>query len=117
MFARDHGRGIFAEQQLAAGGVFRRDHIDGLVGVHVYIAVAGQLAGHAGADDLGAVQAEDGIHDGGVGIRADQFQCHGARFGKAGLLHGNVNVIIDMAVACGKVPLCHAQYKILFLGG
>ena len=38
MFARDHGRGIFAEQQLAAGGVFRRDHIDGLVGVHVYIA-------------------------------------------------------------------------------
>ena len=87
------------------------------MGVHVYIAVAGQLAGHAGADHLGAVQAEDGIHDGGVGIRADQFQCHGARFGKAGLLHGNVNVIIDMAVACGKVPLCHAQYKILFLGG
>lgn len=47
--------------------------IDGLVGVHIAVARLGQLAAHAGADDLGAVQTEDGVDNGGAAVAAYQF--------------------------------------------
>ena len=49
MLALDHGGQIVAQDDLAAGGVLRGDHINGLVGVHVGKAVLGQLVGKAGA--------------------------------------------------------------------
>ena len=64
MLTGDHRGGVFAEKQLAAGGVLRRDDVDRLVGIHIRIAGLCQLTGHAGADDLGAVQAEDRVHNG-----------------------------------------------------
>jgi hypothetical protein len=117
MLALHHGGQVVAQDDLAAGGVLRRDDVDGLVGVHVGKAVLRQLVGKAGADDLGAVQAEHGVHDGVVLVSRHQFFCHGLCLGKAGLLGGDVDVIIDMAVAGGKMTLCHAQEQVAFLGG
>ena len=117
MLALDHGGQIVAQDDLAAGGVLRRDDIDGLVGVHVGEAVFRELVGQAGADDLGAVQAEDGIHDGAMLIGSHQLLCHGLGLGQTGFLGGHVDVIVDMAVAGGKMPLCHAQEQTALIGG
>ena len=43
VLALDHGSKIIPQNDLAAGGVFRRDDVDGLVGVHIGKAVLGQL--------------------------------------------------------------------------
>ena len=83
MLALDHGGQIVAQDDLAAGGVLRGDDIDGLVGIHVGKAVLGQLVGKAGADDLCAVQAENGIHDGVVLVGSHQLFWHGLCLGKA----------------------------------
>ena len=117
VLTRDHGGGIFPEKKLAADRVFRRDHIDGLVGVHVDVPGLGQFAGHAGAQDLGAVQAKDGIHDRRVGIGPYQFRRGGACFRKTALGHRHINIIVDVAVACDKVTFADAQQKVGFSGG
>ena len=110
-------RGLLPQNDLAAGGVFRRDDVDGLVGVHIGKAVLGQLVGKAGANDLCAVQTEHGIHDGAVLVSVDQLLCHGLGLGKAGLLGGHVDVIVDVAVAGGKMSLGHPQEQFAFAGG
>ena len=117
VLALDHGGKIIPQNDLAAGGVFRRDDVDGLVGVHIGKAVLGQLVGNAGADDLCAVQTEHGIHDGAVLVSADQLLCHGLGLGKAGLLGGHVDVIVDVAVAGCKMSLGHPQEQFAFAGG
>ena len=76
MLALDHGGQIIPQEDLAAGGILRGDDVDGLVGVHIGKAVLGQLIGQAGADDLSAVQAEDGIHDGAVLVGRHQLLGH-----------------------------------------
>ena len=117
VLALDHGGKIIPQNDLAAGSVLRRDDIDGLVGVHIGKAVLGQLVGKAGANDLCAVQTEHGIHDGAVLVSADQLLCHGLCLGKAGLLGGHVDVIVDVAVAGGKMSLGHPQEQFAFAGG
>ena len=117
MLALDHGGQIVAQDDLAAGGVLRGDDIDGLVGVHVGKAVLGQLVGKAGADDLRAVQAENGIHDGVVLVGSHQLFCHGLCLGKAGLLGGDIDIVIDVAVAGCEMALCHTQEQIALVGG
>ena len=103
VLACDHRRGVVAEDQLAAGGVFRRGHIDGAVGVHVHVAGAGQLAGHARADHLRAVQAQDGVDDrGGVELAA-QHDRRVTRLGEAVLGHRHVDVVVEVAVAGGEM--------------
>ena len=97
--------------------MLRRDDIYGLVGVHVDVAAAGQLGGQAGADDLGAVQAEDRIDHGGGGVVPHQLLRDGAGFGQAGLLHRHINIIIDVAVAGGKMTFGHTQQQIFLFGG
>lgn len=109
MFAGDHGRGIIAEKQLAAGGMLGRNHINSAVRVHVGVAGLRQLAGHAGANQLGAVQAQNGIDDGGILKAAAQFGCGGAGLGQAVLGHRQVQIIIDMAVAGGKMTVRQTQ--------
>ena len=117
MLALDHGGQIVAQDDLAAGGVLRGDHINGLVGVHVGKAVLGQLVGKAGADDLCAVQAENGIHDGVVLVGSHQLFCHSLCLGKAGLLGGDIDIVIDVAVAGCEMALCHTQEQIALVGG
>lgn len=117
MLALDHGGQIVAQDDLAAGGVLRGDDIDGLVGIHVGKAVLGQLVGKAGADDLCAVQAENGIHDGVVLVGSHQLFCHGLCLGKAGLLGGDIDIVIDVAVAGCEMALCHTQEQIALVGG
>ena len=117
MLALDHGGQIVAQDDLAAGGVLRGDHINGLVGVHVGKAVLGQFVGKAGADHLRAVQTEHGVHNGAVLVSGHQLLCHGLGLGKAGLLGGDIDVIVDMAVAGSKVALCYAQEQVTFFGG
>ena len=112
MLAHDHGGGIVPEQQLAAAGMLGGNHIDGAVGVHVRNAGPGQLAGHARAHDLRAVQAQDGIDDGGGVVIGCQFKGGFPGFGQAVLGEGEVDVIIDMAVAGGKVAVGHAQRQV-----
>ena len=117
VLAFDHGLDVVAEDQLAARGVLRGHHVDGLVRVHVAEVVARQLLGKARADDLHAVQTQHGVDDGGVRIGCHQRLCHSLRLGQARLLHGDVDVVVDVAVAGGKVPLCHAQKEIGSFGG
>ena len=77
----DHRGRVLAEDQLAAGGMLGCDNINGLVGVHVAVARLGQLAAHAGTDDLCAVQAEDGINDRRAAVAAHKLLGGGAGFG------------------------------------
>ena len=60
----NHGYQVVPEDQLAGGVVLWGDHIDGLVGIDGDKAGPVQLLGQVGADNLGAVQAEDGVHNG-----------------------------------------------------
>src|SRR5699024_1758689 len=115
--APHHGGDVVPQDDLAARGVLGGDDVDGLVGIHVAEAVLGQLVGHTGADHLGAVQAQDGVHDGGALVHVHQLFGGLRRFGQAGLLHGHVNVIVDVAVAGGEVPPCDAQDHPLVVGG
>ena len=117
MLALDHGGQIVTQDDLAAGGVLRGNDVDGLVGVHVGEAVFRQLVGQTGADDLGAVQAEDRVHDGVVLVGGHQLFGHGFGFGQAGFLGGHVDVIVDMAVAGGKMAFGHAQEQTALIGG
>ena len=117
MLAGDHGGRVLAEQQLAAGGMLRRDNVDGLVGVHVGVAGLGQLTGHAGTDDFSAVQTEDGVHDGRRLVGADQLCGGSTGLRQAELGQRDVDVIVDMAMAGSIVPLADAQLQVRFAGG
>ena len=117
VLAHDHGGGIIPEQQLAAAGMLGRRHVDGAVGVHVHKAGLGELAGHAGADHLRAVQAQDGIDDGG-GLKGRRQLHRGLPgLGQAVLGHGQDDIIIDVAVAGGKMPAGDAQGQVGIGGG
>ena len=97
--------------------MLRRDDVDRLVGVHIRIAGLCQLTGHAGADDLGAVQAEDRVHNGRRLVLSHQLGGGSACLRQAELCQGDTNVVVDMAVAGGIVPLADAQLQIRFAGG
>ena len=109
MLALQHGLEVVAEEQLAVGVVFRADDIDGLVGVDGGKAAFGQFPGKAGADDLGAVQADDGVDDGAGDVFLGQLSGHRLGVAQASLEGGDVDVIVDVAVVGGKVPLGHLQ--------
>ena len=117
MLARDHRGRILTEKKLAAGGMLRRDHIDRLVRVHIRIAGLGQFACHAGTDDLGTVQTKDGIHDGRRFIGPHQLRCGRACLRQAELCQRDINIIVDMAVAGGIMPLADAQLQVRLTGG
>ena len=56
-------------------------------------------------------------HDGAVLVGTYQFSGHGLGLRQAGLLGGDVDVIVDVAVAGGKMSLGNAQEQVAFLGG
>ena len=117
VLAPDHRGEIVAKDDLAAAGVLGGDDVNRLVGIHVGKAVFGQLVGQTGADDLCAVQTEHGVHDGAVLIGGHQLLGDSLRLREAGFLGGDVDVVVDVAVAGGKVALCHAQEQTAFVGG
>ena len=112
MLAHDHRRGVVAEDQLAAGGVFRRGDIDGAMGVHVHVTGARELFGHACADDLCPVQTQDGVDDGGGVKLTAQHGSRITRLGKAVFGHRHVDVVIEVAVAGGKVSCRKAKLDV-----
>ena len=115
--ALDHRGEIVAEDDLAAAGVLGGDDVDGLVGIHIGKAVFGQLVGQTGADDLRAVQTEHGIHDGAVLIGSHQLLGDSLRLREAGFLGGDIDIVIDVAVAGCEMALCHTQEQIALVGG
>ena len=116
VFPVDHRRGVLAEDQLAAHRALRGDHVHIPVGVDVHVPRLGHLAGHAGRDHLRAVQAQYGVDQGVHLVFLRQLQRHLARLSEAEFLVGDVNVIIDVAVAGGEMTPAHLQQDVL-LGG
>ena len=117
MLIGDHGHGVFTEDQLAAGGMLRGDDVEAAVlvaGEHMGLH---HVAGHAGADDFRAVQAEDGVHRFAVFVDTGQLPGHGLGLAEAELLGRNVDIIVGMAVVGGEMPLADPQHQSVFLGG
>lgn len=109
VLAHDHRGQIIAEQQLAAGRMLRSDHVNGAVGVHIGEPGPRQLGRHARADHFRAVQAQDGVDDGGGIEDGHQFLRGFPGLGQAVLGERQVDVIIQVAVAGGKVAPGNAQ--------
>ena len=109
IFATDHGCNVLAEYKHTATCVMLGgDDVYRLMRVEIHIVATCKFLGKAGADNLHTVKAEYSI-DYGVVIVGDKFLCHRLRFGKSGLLRGDVDVVIDMAVTGGKVPLYNTE--------
>ena len=103
MLAADHGLEVVTEDHLAVGVVLRGNHIDGLVAVDAHKAGAGEFLGQIGAHNLGAVQADDGIHDGGGHILLHQIFRHGHGLALTGFQGGDVDVVVDVGVVGGEM--------------
>ena len=50
-------------------------------------------------------------------IGSHQLLCHGLGLGQTGFLGGHVDVIVDMAVAGGKMPFATRRNRLLLLVG
>lgn len=116
VFALNHGHDIVAEEELTARGVLGRDDVYGLVGVHIGEISPRQLICKAGADDLGAVEAKNGVNNGVCLIVRNKILGNGSCLGKTCFLRGHVDIIVYMAVACGEMTLRNTQKKVVALG-
>ena len=68
-----------------------------------------QLLGQVGADNLGAVQAEDGVHNGAGHIMLRQSLGSQLGLALAGLQGGHVQIAVDVGVVGGKMAVDHLQ--------
>lgn len=116
VLALDHRNDIVTEDKLASRGVLGGDHIDGLMRVEIHKIAVSQLLGEAGSYYLSAVEAEDGVDDGGVIIIRHKLLSYRLSLGKTGLLGSHVDIIVYMAVAGCKVTLGDAKVEVLVLG-
>ena len=110
-----HGDNVIAEDKLASRCMLGGDHVDGLVSIQIQIVTVSKLLGKAGADHLGAVEAEDGIDDGAGAIIGDQLLCDRLRLGKTGFLCCYVYIIIYMAMAGCKMAFRDAKVEVFVL--
>ena len=101
----DHGNDIVAEEKLASRGMLGSYHVYGLMRVKISKVTLGQLLGNKRADDLRSVEAEDSVDDSITAIIGYQLLCESLRLGKTSLLSGHVDIVVDMAMAGGKVSL------------
>ena len=115
MLTADHGLDVLTEDHLGVGVVLRLHHVDRIVLIDASEAALGQLVGKTGTDHGGAVQTQDRIH-GGI-VDEVQHQLLGYRLGlaQAGLGVGDVDVIIDMAVVGGEMPVGEPQGDVAVL--
>lgn len=115
IFALYHGNKVITEDYPAFRGTLRSDNVNRLVGVHVSESTFCQLTCKAGTDDLCAVKAEDSINDCIVVVITDKLGCEGGSLGQTGLVSGNINIVIDVAVACCKVTFAYTEKEISVL--
>ena len=112
----DHGDDVITEQHLTAAHL-RSYHVDGLMGVDVTEIILHQRISETGSHDLGTVQTENGIHNGGrITVAAAKLFSHSLRLGKTGLLRRYVNIIVAVRTVGSKMPLCHSQKQMVLLG-
>ena len=105
VLAPDHALGIVPENDLGVGIVFRLQDIDGLVGIDGAEAALGQLLGKAGAHHTGAVQAQYGVHRGVIHEIGHQLPRAVLGLAEAGLLIGDIHIVIDVGViGCKMAP-------------
>ena len=112
MLAPDHGLNIITEDHLTTGVAFRLQHIDGLVLIDGAETALGQLDANESAQHGGAVQTDDGIHRGIVDETGHQLISGGFGLAEAGLVIGDINVVVDVAVVGCKVTAGHTQRHI-----
>lgn len=65
--------------------------------------------------DFGSVEAENRIDNGVAAVRGDYLMSDAFCFRQAGFLHGDVNVVIHVAVACCKMTFDRSETQIFFL--
>ena len=105
MLAANHTLGIVPENNLGVGVVLRLQNIDGLMGIDGAEAALGQLLGKAGAHHAGTIQAQYGIHRGVVDEIGNQLPRTVLRLAEAGLLIGDVHIVIDVGmIGCKMAP-------------
>ena len=109
MLALDHRLDVVAEDHLGTGNEFRLHYIDGLVSIDGVESALGQLFGNASAQNGGAIQTYDGIYGSIVDEMGNQLISGSLGFAEAGLLKGDINIIIDVAVVGGEVTTGHPQ--------
>ena len=80
--------------------------------VHVCKLHTRHLVRDACADNFGAVQTQDRVNGRLVAVHLNKLLRQRGRLGKAGLLHRDVDIIIRMAAACGKMSLCNSEIQI-----
>ena len=106
---------VLPEDILSAGDLFRGDHIQGVVLVGVMDPRFYELLGEAGPQDLCPVKAQNGVGHSGDGDLDGQFFCRLDRFRQTVLGIGHVDVVIEMAVAGGKMAFCDAKGNVAVL--
>ena len=109
MLAADHGLDVVTEDHLAVGTVFGFHNIDGLVGVDGIEAASAQFFRDAGAQNGGAVHADDGIHGSIVNEVGHQLVSAVLGLAQAGLLVSDINVVVDMGMVGCKVAAGNTQ--------
>ena len=112
----DHLHEVIAEDHLTAADILRADDVDRLVGVEVDVVVVRQLTRHACADDLGAVQTEDGVDNGVRAVGKDHLLGDSFCLGETGFLGGHVDVIIGVAVHGREVAFFDAEKDVFVFG-
>ena len=90
------------------------DDVYRLVRVEVSVPTTGKLLGKTCADNLHTIKAEDGVYY-GIVVVGDKLLRYRLCLGKTRLLCGDVDVVADMAVAGGKVPLYNTKKQVFLL--
>ena len=109
VFAPNHIDVIVPENDLGVGVVLRLQNIDGVVGVDGAETTLGQLFGHAGAENRGAVQAENGVDRGVVDEIRHQLMSAVLGLAESGFLISNIHKIIDVGMIGGKMSVSDTQ--------
>lgn len=117
VLAGDHGLDVVPKDDLGVGVVFRLQNVDGLMLVDGPEAGLGQFLGDAGTQNSGAVQTQDGIHRGIIDKMRHQFIGAVLGFTQAGLLIGDVDVVIDVGMIGGEMASCDSQGNFAALNG
>ena len=115
MLVPDQGLGVVAEDNLAVGVVLRLQHAD----VAVIVDTAGggdELFRQTGADDSRAIQTEDRVDRNGTVMRR-KLLGNVSGLGQTGLMVGNINVVVDMAVVGRKMASGHTKGHVSSLDG
>ena len=117
IFVADVLQHVVPEDHLAVGIKFRLHNGNISAVVHAAAATVDQFFAQTGADDGRAIQTQNGI-DGGVPlILRSQDPGHSLSLRQAGLLKGDINIIIDVAVVGRKMAFRHTQGDIALANG